>query len=944
MKTIRKIKRPGFATRVTIIVSALLVTANLVLGIVLFNNSKAAMTALMRGRMLDISNSAADLIDGDVLERLEAKDVDTDEYQRIYHTLKVFQDNIELAYIYGIRDDGNKKFSFTIDPADDPGEFGYPIAYTDALYTASLGTPSVDLDPYTDDWGRFYSAYSPVFDSQGKVAGIIAVDFEADWFDAQIAAQTEAIVVGTVASVLVGIGLIVFITIRVRRRLKVITDDLSEVAADVDELTAEIDPDAVKQDRYDKKFASDNIQEIGKRIRQAKDGLKLYSENLHSEANSMINALSSDYRSIFYIDLDKDEVVCYQPDELIKDRYSRGERFSHTQSVQRYANDFVTEQYREAFIHFLQPDSIRKALENDPVIIFRYMVNRYGQDYYELVRVAGVRHLDDDMTKPVSEVGMGMADVDAETRREMNRNQALSDALSAAEVASKAKTAFLSNMSHEIRTPMNAIIGLDKIALADPELSDGTRECLEKIGTSADHLLDIINDILDMSRIEAGSMTLRPKRFSLNELLDQINTMVAAQCRDKDINWHPEVAGEIDNWYFGDDVKLKQVLLNILGNAVKFTDSGGDVYFTTERTARFDGKSTLRFTIRDTGIGISEEFLPRLFEPFCQEDKTLKSKYGSTGLGMSITKNIVDMMNGEINVESVKNEGTTFTVNVTLTDSDQDIAEAGELDPRQVRVLIVDNNPVDVEYARMELERSGAYVDVALSGEEAVRRVKLKFARREPIHLVLVDLKMPDMDGVETVRSIREILGEDAVIIILTAYHWDEIEEEARAAGADDFVAKPLKADGIMKQLNQALARKAADARTNAEPKELRVLLAEDVDINAEIMETILQMRGVISERAENGRIAVEMFEKNPVGYYDAILMDVRMPEMDGLEATRIIRSLDRPDSAAIPIIALTANAFDEDVQRSLQAGLNAHLTKPVDPDNLFETLYSLIK
>ena len=390
------------------------------------------------------------------------------------------------------------------------------------------------------------------------------------------------------------------------------------------------------------------------------------------------------------------------------------------------------------------------------------------------------------------------------------QRESLSIALEEANQANKAKTAFLANMSHEIRTPLNAIIGLDRIALDDPGISETTREHLEKIDLSARQLLSIINDILDMSRIESGRMTVKNEDFSLAEALDQVNSMISGQCRDKGIFYEYLVKGAVDDHYIGDEMKLRQVLTNILGNAVKFTPQGGTVRFVVEAIARFNGKTTLRFIISDTGIGMSREYLPKLFDAFSQEDSTSTNRFGSTGLGMAITKSLVELMNGTITVESEKHKGTTFTVTVTLIDSDQNSAN------------------------------------------------------------------------------------------------------------------------------NTELVRKTADLKGR------RVLLAEDVIVNAEIIIMVLSMREVQTDHAENGRIAVEMFEGHEEGYYDAILMDMRMPEMDGLEATRKIRAMNRSDAKTIPIIALTANAFDEDVQRSMQAGLNAHLSKPVEPEVLFETLEGL--
>lgn len=527
------------------------------------------------------------------------------------------------------------------------------------------------------------------------------------------------------------------------------------------------------------------------------------------------------------------------------------------------------------------------------------------------------------------------------------QRESLSIVLEDANQANKAKTAFLSNMSHEIRTPMNAIIGLDRIALNDPDISETTRGYLEKIGVSAQHLLGIINDILDMSRIESGRMVIKREEFSFSKCLEQINTMISGQCRDKGLRYDCRIIGKIDDYYIGDEMKLKQVMINILGNAVKFTPEGGTVTFLIEEGRRFDCKATLKFTIRDTGIGMSKEYLPRLFDAFSQEDSSSTSKYASTGLGMPITKSIVELMNGTIEVESEKGVGTTFTVFVTLGESDYkgNVIEDGDLNPHEMNVLVIDDDTIALEHAQIILGQAGISCDVAESGEKGLEMVKLRHVRNIDYDLLLIDWKMPDMDGVETTRQIRSIVGHDTPIIILTSYNWDEVADEAIRAGVDTFVAKPLFADNVLDQFREAFRRKkAALIDRRADLKGRRVLLAEDMALNIEIISMMLSMREIEVDTAENGKIAVEKFVQHPACYYDAILMDMRMPEMDGLEATRIIRDMDREDAKEIPIIALTANAFDEDVQRSMQAGLNAHLSKPVEPATLFDTLEKLIK
>lgn len=549
---------------------------------------------------------------------------------------------------------------------------------------------------------------------------------------------------------------------------------------------------------------------------------------------------------------------------------------------------------------------------------------------------------------PISYIGVF---IDITERKEMmqelaHQRESLSIALEEANQANKAKTAFLSNMSHEIRTPMNAIIGLDRIALNDPGISESTREHLEKIGLSAQHLLGIINDILDMSRIESGRMTVKNEEFSFAKLLAQVNTIISGQCRDKGIDYECHVKGALDDYYIGDEMKLRQVIINILGNAVKFTPEGGRVTFVVETIARFSGKSTLRFVISDTGIGMSQDFLPKLFDAFSQEDSSRTNRYGSTGLGMAITKSIIELMNGTISVESEKHKGTTFTITVTLIDCDRKNISEDEDDllPHELCVLVIDDDPIACEHAQLVLGQVGVNCEKALSGAEGLQMAKVRHARRDPYDLILVDWRMPDMDGVETTRKIRAAVGTETPVIILTSYNWDDIADEATSAGVDTFVAKPLFAEKVLDEFREAFKKKNAKlVRETADLKGRRVLLAEDVSVNAEIMIMVLSMREMEVDHAENGRIAVEKFEEHKEGYYDAVLMDMRMPEMDGLEATRRIRAMDRSDAKSIPIIALTANAFDEDVQHSMQAGLNAHLSKPVEPDVLFETLEGLL-
>lgn len=524
-----------------------------------------------------------------------------------------------------------------------------------------------------------------------------------------------------------------------------------------------------------------------------------------------------------------------------------------------------------------------------------------------------------------------------------------------AEEVSRAKTSFLSNMSHEIRTPMNAIIGLDNIALKDPDLTPRTREQLEKIGSSAHHLLGLINDILDMSRIESGRMVLKNEDFAIRGFLDQINVMINGQCQDKGLEYECGIIGSIDDYYVGDDMKLKQVLINILGNSVKFTNAPGKISFSVEQIERAGGRCTLRFTMRDTGIGMDKEYIPKIFEAFSQEDATTTNRYGGSGLGMAITGNLVGMMGGRIDVDSEKGVGSTFTVTIELGESRLSLErEKADRLISGLKVMVVDDDAVACEHAALVLSDLGIDADICERSPDAFSRIHRRWDEGDPYDLVITDYRMPAMDGVTLTEEIRRFDEGRTGIIILTGYDFDDEAGDAHKKGVDGILTKPLFADTLLREIQNVMRERigGTEESASAEGAEaeninlegLRVLMVEDIEINAEILADLLEMEGMESEWAGNGRIAVDMFSESSEGYYDAVLMDIRMPVMDGLEAASAIRALDRDDARTVPIIALTANAFDEDVNNSIKAGMNAHLSKPVEPDKLYALLASLTK
>ena len=370
-------------------------------------------------------------------------------------------------------------------------------------------------------------------------------------------------------------------------------------------------------------------------------------------------------------------------------------------------------------------------------------------------------------------------------------------------------------------------------------------------------------------------MTLKNEEFAFSKLIEQINIIFSGQSQEKGLNYNCRINGNLNDYYIGDSTKLRQVLINILGNAVKFTPKGGKVELTVEKIGGFDGKSTLQFKISDTGIGMSKDYLPKIFDTFSQEDSGATNKYGSSGLGMAITKRIVDMMNGEISVESEKNVGTTFIVSVTLTDSERKISNESDENIRMqdLKVLVIDDDIVACNQAKLVLSQIGISAEAVQSGKAAVEAVKLSQARQEPFNLIIVDWQMPEMDGLETTRQIRSAIGKDTAIIILTAYNWDDIFEEATSAGVDSFIAKPLFSENLLNELKNVLKKKKSTSAVTVHKADLKgkhILLAEDMEVNAQIMIEVLSMREIETDLAVNGKLAVDLYESKPEGYYDA--------------------------------------------------------------------------
>ena len=522
----------------------------------------------------------------------------------------------------------------------------------------------------------------------------------------------------------------------------------------------------------------------------------------------------------------------------------------------------------------------------------------------------------------------------------------LEEARQAAEHANRAKSEFLSNMSHDIRTPMNGIVGMTAIASANLDNIQQVQSCLKKISLSSKHLLGLINDILDMSKIESGKLTLHMEKLSLQETMQSIVNIVQPQINAKRQRFDVYIYDIPNEHVYCDSIRMNQVLLNLVGNAIKFTPEGGSIYVACYEEASPKGENWIRVHIRvkDTGIGMTPEFLEHIFDAFSREDDRRVQKTEGSGLGMAITKYIIDAMQGSIDVASEPDRGTEFHVTLDL---EKALTEEKDMELPPWEVLVVDDDDLLCESAAATLRSIGCRSEWAMDGETAVGMVRDRHAQGRDYRAVLLDWKLPGMDGLETARAIGAICGGETTMLLITAADWSDLEEQAKAAGIVGAVSKPLFRSNLYYALKSWCGhedvQQAREEDRTVDFAGRRVLLAEDNDLNWEIAEELLSELGLTMERAENGKICADMFQDSPPGWYDAILMDIRMPVMTGYEATEAIRAMDRADARTVPIIAMSADAFAEDVQNCLDCGMNAHVAKPIDMDEVSRLLEKYI-
>lgn len=648
-------------------------------------------------------------------------------------------------------------------------------------------------------------------------------------------------------------------------------------------------------------------------------------------------AVEREYDYIAYIEADKNSYIVYASNKESNTPLPPIASNNYEQEIMEFHNRYVPEEGRERLTQKLSLANVTKILqESGEYIVYCKVIEK------DEIRDKKLRYSYYDKKQNI--LILTRTDI-TEIREEKRQRLLLENALQAATVANQAKSEFLSRMSHDIRTPMNAIIGMT--AIANMHLDDKERiiKCLDSITISSKLLLSLINEVLDMSKVESGRILLAEEEFHMGDLLQNLIVMIQTSIEQKKHDFVIHVNQIKHEELIGDVQRIQQVLLNLLSNAVKYTPEHGKIILDIkEKSCDCEDYSQFEFTIIDNGIGMKEEFLNKIFEPFERADDVNIRNIQGTGLGMSISRNIVQKMNGDILVESTYGEGSKFTAVMQLKHQKEKNSDIEKLNA--LPVLVVDDDVITCENTCYNLKEIGMKGEWVLSGEEAIERVKARHQKGEDYFAVIIDLIMPDMNGIETVAEIRKQVGNEIPIIMISAYSWSEYEEKAQEVGVNDFICKPLMKSKLYHMMKSFITHEKKEEYQRKKIENIlgdysqkRILVVEDNKLNLEITKELLNETNAQIDTAEDGEIAVKKVKNSSEGYYDLILMDIQMPVMDGITATKIIRSLDRKDAVSLPIIAMSANTFAEDIYESKKAGMNAHIAKPVDIKNLSEVI-----
>lgn len=622
------------------------------------------------------------------------------------------------------------------------------------------------------------------------------------------------------------------------------------------------------------------------------------------------------------------------------------EKGSYTQFLEEILSDSIIQEYQGQLREKLDFSYIKKVLNEDELTeidrsyYIDYKVIRKGQRRWWRVSVVIVDLCEDGNPKHVLVL---FKDITKQKEKDMEYQRTLKEAYQLAERANQAKTTFLNNMSHDIRTPMNAIIGFTSLAATHINEKERLKDYLSKIMTSSNHLLSLINDVLDMSRIESGKVKIEESPCSIPVVMHDLRNILQTDIKAKRLDFFIDTVDVVDENVICDKLRLNQILLNCMSNAMKYTKTGGTVGLRIiQKGHSAEGFADYDFVVKDNGIGMSKEFAEHIFEPFTREETSTVSRIPGTGLGMAITKNIVDMMGGTIKVKSELGVGSEFTISLRFKTTQQNGKRGVIKELNGFRALVADDSMDSCASVEKMLRTIGLRPEWTTSGKEAIFRARYAAQENDPFQVYIIDWLMPDMNGIEVVRRIRMEIGDEVPIIILTAYDWADIEQEAREAGVTAFCAKPLFVSELYDVLQNASRPVKTKDKTILEVEAFKgkeILLVEDVELNREIAETILTEAGFHVNSVEDGKQAVDYMESEKGDMIDLILMDVMMPVMDGYEATQKIRQLEDKTKADIPIIAMTANAFEEDAKAAIEAGMNAHMAKPIRIESLYEII-----